>query len=1275
MNFVDARYDKLCPRRAVLQDEVVLAQAWKKTHTFIRRHNWYADTLELDASAVCLTSDLADWSEAIAHCTYKTTPAWLVPAPKNGLWTFKSASEGGWGPSEREGDALPVLRPLAHIGIREQTVATAVMLCLADCIESAQGDTSLPALEASANRVFSYGNRLFCTWSSNHSVASFSWGNSNTYSRYFQDYQRFVERPVAVAAAAEANDVANVFIISLDLSAFFDNIDVELLVKRMRDEYEEFAAEDEGRRSSDESFWETARSALTFHWRAQDESLAGLFRGNELPAGLPQGLVSSGFFANAYLLEFDRAVGAFIGARARPEKSFYIHDYCRYVDDLRLVISVESEDECSINEAMLGNEVTEWIQTLLKKHTTPQGNATAWLGLNSAKTQIEQLGEVGSDSRTAARMKTLQQQLSGPFDLDSLRQTEAGLHGLLSLAELGLIDESASPQPYDALRLASVAKTKLEVRDDTLTRFSAYRLVRSLRMRRSMTDLTESNENDATKDALEHDFQAAARRLVSAWAVNPSLVQVLRYALDLYPSIELLEPVSEALLSKVQPAFAKTDYEKHVAYYVFAELFRAGATETGRTAEQDPSFTVTDVAAYREALAELATQVLDLPDVPWYVQQQGSLLLAALRKPNPFSLPGNELRFHRALQAFVSARPSGGSVSAEEEVVISLVGHQLLCDVSHYIRWFKRFCKAKGRSFVSRAWTIMAETSPNLFAEVIASKRTGMPQLASWAPKYLTKYSSARWADGFSPLPVWEWLPLITVITHPSRPFDQENALLRLALTLVQTKNIKEFDPELLTPLNVQVRSRSWERLNDPRFSEVEVRVVQTSRFRDSVHRTPSWCPDGEAWMYAFGRLLRSAATGEADFTARHWLAREDAGWYLGLRSTWHKRRTGMLHTAEALRGTTAAITPWFSSLLLMLLRWPGVVERDRSNMVEIRTRCDFERVVKARLETQAQIYGGSSDLPIYRYPVEWPLKSERRLRVAMVQGLMPLHRHFSSGLEGFEEPGYREKHRNHTAALLHLVTKHLAARDYVLGVSQKPHFDLVVFPELTIHVDDQDLMRAFSDATGAMLFYGLLGAKEPSTSNPINAARWLVPQRQSGRRSWVEVDQGKYHLTPGEKELGISSWRPYQVVIELLDATDASVMPYRLTGSICFDATDLALAADLRDESHMYVVAAMNKDVKTFDGMVAALRYHMYQHVLVANIGEYGGSTAQAPYDKEHLRLISHSHGSEQLAISVFDVRLEDFGPRLEAAKPGSPVRKTVTERIGKAPPAGLQR
>ncbi|MFS2204706.1 hypothetical protein ACCD11_09120, partial [Variovorax sp. Varisp36] len=83
----------------------------------------------------------------------------------------------------------------------------------------------------------------------------------------------------------------------------------------------------------------------------------------------------------------------------------------------------------------------------------------------------------------------------------------------------------------------------------------------------------------------------------------------------------------------------------------------------------------------------------------------------------------------------------------------------------------------------------------------------------------------------------------------------------------------------------------------------------------------------------------------------------------------------------------------------------------------------------------------------------------------------------------------------------------------------------------------------------------------------------------------------------------------------------------------------------------------------------------HMYQHVLIANIGEFGGSTAQAPFDSEHRRLIAHSHGSDQIAFSVFDVRIDDFGPKLEAANEGIPVLKTVVQRIGKTPPAGLKR
>ncbi|KFI05467.1 hypothetical protein JN27_23880 [Massilia sp. BSC265] len=286
---------------------------------------------------------------------------------------------------------------------------------------------------------------------------------------------------------------------------------------------------------------------------------------------------------------------------------------------------------------------------------------------------MESLVEIGTESGIGARMKTLQHQLSGPFDLDSLRQAEIGLNGLLSLAELGLIEEEKQVQ--GSLRLATLASLKHEVRDDTLTRFSAYRLVRSLRERRRMTDLTGSIEGESTADALRHEFQSASRRLVSAWAMNPSLVQVLRYALDLWPSPELLEPVEQALMSKLDDSQQNSEFGRRVAYYVLADMFKAGATETGRESKRDLNFRIADVDSYRIALANLASRTLGRVEAPWYVQQQASLFLASVGKTATLPQAAPELRFHRALHSFVQAKSYAKDITVEEEVVVALVGH------------------------------------------------------------------------------------------------------------------------------------------------------------------------------------------------------------------------------------------------------------------------------------------------------------------------------------------------------------------------------------------------------------------------------------------------------------------------------------------------------------------------------------------------------------------------------------------------------------------------
>ena len=149
--------DRLDPNFASLSKEYVLIQAWKKTSSYIRSHNSFADTLALDQATV----NLPEFLERIRNRLkvrekWKKKPLRIVPAPKSQAW---HVGKEGWRPEEA---AIP-LRPLSHVDLEEQVVATALMLCLADRVETKQGDprTAVDTLEA-RRKVISYGNRLFC---------------------------------------------------------------------------------------------------------------------------------------------------------------------------------------------------------------------------------------------------------------------------------------------------------------------------------------------------------------------------------------------------------------------------------------------------------------------------------------------------------------------------------------------------------------------------------------------------------------------------------------------------------------------------------------------------------------------------------------------------------------------------------------------------------------------------------------------------------------------------------------------------------------------------------------------------------------------------------------------------------------------------------------------------------------------------------------------------------------------------------------------------------
>lgn len=198
------------------------------------------------------------------------------------------------------------------------------------------------------------------------------------------------------------------------------------------------------------------------------------------------------------------------------------------------------------------------------------------------------------------------------------------------------------------------------------------------------------------------------------------------------------------------------------------------------------------------------------------------------------------------------------------------------------------------------------------------------------------------------------------------------------------------------------------------------------------------------------------------------------------------------------------------------------------------------------------------------------------------------------------------------------------------------------MWPELAVHQDDLDVLKQLAQKTHAIIFAGLSFIPNDK-GQPINTAIWLVPPKHNGNSNLIMRLQGKQHMTALEKDT-VQPWRPYQLMLELRHPSYPQNGGFKLTGAICYDATDIKLSADLADKSNAFIVSALNKDINTFDSMVEALHYHMYQPVVLVNTGEFGGSYAMAPYKEHHDKLIAHNTGKDQVAVSIFKINMFDF-------------------------------
>jgi hypothetical protein len=1246
------------PRLSDLISEPVLVHAWKKAHTYIRNHNWFEDALDLDFSTLFLQKQVEEWQAALReHESFGPDSIRLVPAPKAGPWHIRADK---WRP--KNGARAVNLRPLAHVSVRDQALALGFMMCLADYVETAQGDPRLKLPEARRLGVVSYGNRLFCDSRRNNRQLRFRWGNSGVYRKYFQDYRAFIERPKEVIRLDFPNR-SDWVEVRIDLSQFYDRVKIADLVPKVRGIVGPAAGEE---------FMHAFEQLFCWKWHKADQSICRRYSSLCSPPlhdfatiCLPQGLVASGFFANAFMYDFDRAM--WLGTRqGRPAGEWQIVDYSRYVDDMRLVIDLNGYQD----RALFQRAVIELVENTLRQHAPGQYVNTDKIEFVFGETPAKL--EFVSD-----RIRVVQTNISGPLDVPTARDTLGMLDALLaSKADTAPEFEDASDVGQ---QLRAIFATQLDVRDDTLARFSANRWRKAYRSLRPLTNPTPSNPSEPSTLSLDTRAEIFSKNLVRKWINDPSNVRLLRVAFDVTPQPSLLEVV----LDLVRPHLSgrSNDAVRRVCFYTISELFRAAATETGIVRDPDELPASADRSGYRTSLANFAEELLhSARRIPWYVQQQALLFLAFCQRPiqvrgqrEPLLAKYKEL--HLLLLGELPRRPQ------ERHIALALV-------IAHATGDIKRAGDIIWRMLDHVNWS----TGHRLLDMVLSENRQASMHLWSRAdPQTREVWESRFRAFGYLQHNVFsstqttananESFKLLDVIAAPESPLRHEIGALIFLRELIVVR--RQVPGGMLTSDRVELQCKDWRYLNSEIGSQpgwLRITLTAVSEFEDPRYVIPAWVEERDRWKVELGQILRATLLGDNDFT-RSYLAQQrhpvDVR-YSGIRSAWYKRRYALFNGRDAIGPEWLPVTPWVMNLTSSLLMIPGQLRPHR--LLRLKDNITGEQLIQVidnRLAELFTIFGRASNTAVYEVPITLSKPSLRlgHLRFAIVQSVIPRFGDYGAADLQLLNPTFRRRQRIHLRAVLAGLQKMLEVRQTHMSTPQG--IDIAVLPELHVHIDDiRPIVHRFIDQTHCIVFCGLVfHPPYAGSQNLINSGLWIIPSRLGTGRSFIHIEQGKFHMTSFERTQGIQPFRPCQWVIKYVDASAPTVALWKLSGSICYDATDLRIAADLRNVTDGFVVPALNKDVGSFDTMVAALHYHMFQHVILVNTGEFGGSSVQAPYKEQYHRTILHHHGSDQATVGFFEVDLNTYRNShfITGLVPGAAAVPAPTgTRELKSPPAG---
>ncbi len=1249
--------------------ECVLMQAWKKTSAYLRTHSWYADTLSIDYESLRLPKFIREIQDRLLDQeNWKPRPLELVPAPKNQRWFYQN---GKWGPEPHEKNIDGKLRPLAHLDLQDQVVATAIMLCLADRVETSMGNPRLPVSKAENRRqVLAYGHRLFCD--PNGSELYHRWGSSKLYRQYFQDYQTFLERPKIVAkpltealSCLQSEGASyEIAIVQSDLSKFYDRVRPELLKEKLR----KFQ-----RDSKEGPFFSLAERV--FDWRWSDQSRAKRYakdhKINDFGlVALPQGLVTAGFFANVILHDLDIALREGIGQKLH-DSELVLEDACFYVDDFRIVLKIPKDMlECDVKEQLI-----KWLQSLLDRHAPG-------LMISVDKTLVTVEGRdkrfLVMQSREANR---IQSQVSDTFDMLHGTELIAAIEGFFHTQQRYSTD--LDPNKKGSGLLVGVP----DMRDDTAARFAAGKFRRTFRSLRPLladepdpkASATEDDETEVshklilTKSQLDERAKFFSALLIEEWIKNPGNVRLLRIALDLYPDCEFLDQVLKIL----RPGWESSSFikaKREIRIYCLAELFRAGATETGLVLENECLPTGISIEAYHNRLVDeaqnLANSYLNAKTpgsrFPWYLMQQVFLYLAS---QNAFprgiiekkAKAGRLLSRYWKLAKFISGKTPAPLEQRSIFLVIAKTGYGItgFDFLGSNIRLSDKFLIEVDQispPVARELWQYFRKTASEQM--IHTAQRLGLEkQIAT---------SSEMSVAELSDLAI--------------NPFYEEENLLQLAFWLLSKPEIFK---DIVTPWNIRCAVEKSDGYEFDKIRPETFDFAKTGGRATHLFEAPSWCDtDEERQKYQIGLLLRYALRGSTDFYKNSNSRKSIKGSrYKKPISHWEQQRYSGFQGREAFGPPWLPISSFAENILFELLRWPGSgVLRPQITVVELLV------MVKARLTQLRTRRGEVSSATFLEQKAPYPSSEpktpwDRPLRIGIVQSIIPSLEDYSRYLsdpELLNDPSFRTRQQAHLSAIMEGVAQMLNVRDTHRQQTRSDGrvIDLLIFPELAIHPHDINtrILPFVRKHKCLMLFGQVYHPKDYQSGCPlINSCLWIVPVWSKAQGLQIrQIEQGKKNLAGQEANFipAPVGFRPVQWLIEYQWHSDlVKHRPLILSASICYDATDLALAADLRSRSDLYIICALNKDVGTFDRMSEGLHYHMYQGVIVVNNGEFGGSSFYMPFRETYHRQVFHLHGQPQVSIAFAEIFPQKLINRpIVSANPSI----LFPEGSWKTPPAG---